>query len=232
MKIFSIIFILLIIIIYNYCISSRIEESFSNINSNKISSLASIINQLKTNNSNIKNSDISSLLVTGSITSNGTILTPIGTIAPFVGNDIPIGWLKCDGTVIDKKYSELIKLLGGNNNTPNINNRVIVGADTGIHLTNRPLATVGGEETVTLSVAQMPNHTHSMNSDGSHKHSHRVSHQNKHCDGNKINTTYHTRLENTKEAGGHGHTIDGVGGNQPHTNMMPYIALNYIICAA
>ena len=69
---------------------------------------------------------------------NGGII-PKGGIIMWSGTDIPQGWALCDG----------------NNGTPDLRNRFIVGAGGKYGSGN-----TGGEEMVTLSTDQMPNHIH------------------------------------------------------------------------
>lgn len=74
---------------------------------------------------------------TGKLKENGNALVPAGTIVIWFG--AAAGWAICDGT----------------NGKPDLRGRFVVGAD-GTH----PLNTIGGQASVTLSVAQMPAHSH------------------------------------------------------------------------
>lgn len=80
---------------------------------------------------------------------------PSGIIAMWSGaaDAIPSGWALCDGS----------------NNTPDLRNRFIVGAGSSYSVGN-----TGGSNSVTLTTAQMPSHTHghslSAASGGSHTH--------------------------------------------------------------
>lgn len=82
---------------------------------------------------------------------------PSGIITMWSGasNAIPEGWFLCDG----------------NNNTPDLRNRFIVGAGSSYAIGN-----TGGADTVTLDANQIPSHSHGFSlsaaSDGSHSHSH------------------------------------------------------------
>ena len=81
---------------------------------------------------------------------------PSGIICMWSGAStaIPSGWVLCDG----------------NNNTPDLRNRFIVGAGN-----SYTVGDTGGSETVALSTSQMPSHTHtnglSIASGGGHTHS-------------------------------------------------------------
>jgi hypothetical protein len=71
-------------------------------------------------------------------------VAPTGAVMAFNLASCPAGWSAMDGT-------------GGR---PDARGRTIVGSGTGTGLTNRALASVGGAETHTLTVPQMPAHTH------------------------------------------------------------------------
>lgn len=82
--------------------------------------------------------------------------TPSGVIVMWSGatTAIPTGWKLCDGT----------------NGTPDLRNRFVVGAGSSYAVGN-----TGGADTVTLSAAEIPSHTHSFSattsSTGNHAHS-------------------------------------------------------------
>lgn len=99
---------------------------------------------------------------------------------------------------------------------------------------NHPVGTTGGSETVTLSINEIPSHTHSGTTAGAGAHSHILGGNTSsvasgssyarprgYSSGN-TETTYDTNV-----AGAHTHTFttNGVGGNQAHNNMPPYIAV-------
>ena len=138
---------------------------------------------------------------------------PTGTIVAYYANTAPEGWLLCNGQTIpnESKYAKLRELVGGS--TPNLQDRFIVGKGS------RNLGQIGGEETHTLTIAEMPTHDHIngvfrflLTVDG-------VCTVIQ-CDGNS------TGLEPTLNRRG---DILAQGGNQPHNNMPPYMTLNYII---
>ena len=104
---------------------------------------------------------------------------PSGIIAMWSGasNAIPTGWALCDG----------------NNNTPDLRNRFIVGAGSSYSVGN-----TGGSDTVSLNTNQIPAHSHGFSlsaaSAGAHTHS----------------NTFSVRLSNLtcSSAGAHTHTVD------------------------
>jgi microcystin-dependent protein len=99
-------------------------------------------------------------------------LNPIGLITMYGGSSAPSGWLLCDGVAYNRTtYSALYSVIGdsfGNGdgtttfNVPNYQGRMPIGAGSGSGLTPRSLAVTGGLETHTLTVAQMPPHSHSV----------------------------------------------------------------------
>lgn len=118
---------------------------------------------------------------------------PSGVIVMWSGaaNAIPTGWALCDGT----------------NGTPDLRNRFIVGAGS-----SYSVGAMGGANTVTLTVAQMPSHSH-QNSVGIVQ-----------------STTYYTSI--TPGSGGvltENSFSSYVGGNSGHENRPPYYALCFIM---
>lgn len=101
-------------------------------------------------------------------------VTPTGQITGFGSLTVPIGWLVCDGSAIDRTvYAALFSVIGttfgaGNGTTtfniPDGRNRFLIGAGTAA------LGSTGGAATVTLSTANLPAHSHTI-SDPGHNHS-------------------------------------------------------------
>lgn len=225
------ILVVLILFYYYYCYcynSNNIEEFAVDTNSvNKIIiDTGDILNKLHIDNSTVA----TNLLVDGHVRSNNTIIVPIGSIIPLYGN-IPKGWLLCDGSAIDSKYTKLIKLIG--NTTPDLRGRTPVGSQgKGNNLTNRELLSKGGVERSTVNISQMPSHMHIANNVGNHTHSYvgpagdRVT-----C---STQGRFHLNItwQNTSTDGEHAHDISAFGGDHSHDNMMPSFVLNFVIRAA
>lgn len=93
----------------------------------------------------------------------------IGEIAHFSYNFAPKGWLPCSGQLLPIAQNQaLFSLLGttygGDGRTtfalPNLNARSAVGTGQGPGLDSINLGQVGGQTSVTLTPAQMPQHSH------------------------------------------------------------------------
>ena len=146
----------------------------------------------------------------------------IGEIRMFAGNFAPREWAFCDGRLLPvSQYQALFSILGttygGDGRTdfalPDLRGRVPLHPGSGPGLTERRLGDEGGAEQVTLSEAEMPGHSHGVTSAG---------------DGQTIRSLsyFGTEKEVPQQATG---VTDPAGGDQPHDNMPPFQAVNFII---
>jgi len=92
-----------------------------------------------------------------------------GEIRYFAGNFEPRGWAFCAGQISaiqanTSLYSLLGTTYGGNGTTnfayPDFRGRVAIGAGASAGLTTRNAGQTGGAESISVSVANMPTHTH------------------------------------------------------------------------
>ena|SRR5438128_8975221 len=155
----------------------------------------------------------------------------IGQITLFAGNFAPRGWAFCNGQLLSiaqntALFSILGTTYGGNGQTtfalPDLRGRVPVHAGQGPGLSNYDLGQQGGAESVTLTTAQMPAHTHPANANDSA------------ATTNRPGGGVPARGGSYADAPDGSTTLDpaavgSAGGDQPHTNVQPYTTLNYII---
>jgi microcystin-dependent protein len=182
----------------------------------------------------------------------------IGEVIPWPAAAIPTSWLECNGQAVSRStYSALFSVIGttygaGDGSTtfnvPSYQGRTLVGLDT-TQAEFDVLGEIGGAKTHTLTVDQMPSHTHVQNS---HNHT-----QNAHTHPPLIGTNYlNTYVSVTGIATGTGKvagdagsanattgsttatnqaataTNQNTGGGQAHNNLQPYAVARYIIKAA
>ena len=123
-------------------------------------------------------------------------ILPVGVIMIWSGSEdaIPDGWSLCNGA----------------NGTPDLTDKFILGAGA-----NYSVGSIGGEETVVLTVDQIPSHSHEF-----------IRHQ----------ATSDETSNGDSGYGASNKTLDMVttstantGGSQAHNNMPPYYALCYIM---
>lgn len=99
----------------------------------------------------------------------------IGEIRMFAGDYAPVGWALCDGSLINIVDNEVLFYLlgttyGGNGVTnfalPDLRGRLPLGQGQGPGRSVRPLGQSFGSETVRLSQAELPQHTHTIQTGG------------------------------------------------------------------
>jgi microcystin-dependent protein len=151
----------------------------------------------------------------------------IGEIRIFSGNFAPQGWAFCDGTLLaidqnDALFNLIGTTYGGDGQTtfalPDLRSRIPVHQGPGF-----TLGQLGGVETVTLTVSQLPAHTHVPQASSS--------------SGNRstpASNVWAASALNQFSSAAPTTTLDpaaiGVaGGSQPHDNMSPFLSVNFII---
>jgi microcystin-dependent protein len=157
----------------------------------------------------------------------------IGQIMLFAGNFAPRGWAFCNGQLLSiAQNTALFAILGttygGNGQTtfalPDLRGRVPVGPGQGPSLPNYNLGEQGGANSVTLTTAQMPAHTHAASAATGSGTS--ATPANNVWAGSSQRDAIYASTPGTTM---HPAAISAVGNSQPHENMQPYTAINYII---
>lgn len=156
----------------------------------------------------------------------------IGQILLFGGNFAPRGWALCDGQLLPiAQNSALFSILGttyggdGINTfaLPDLRGRAPVHMGHGPGLSNYRLGEKTGVESVTLTVAQIPSHSHTAGANANGNPPTSSDPRNGTLAGANIYDS--GAPETTLQSGAGGST----GGSQSHTNIQPVLTVNFII---
>lgn len=161
----------------------------------------------------------------------------IGQIILFAGNFAPKGWALCQGqTLAIQQNAALFAIIGttyGGNGTstfqlPDLRGRVAVSQGQGPNTSNYSLGQQTGTEQVTLTTSQMPSHSHNVlvNAGAGTQASPNgnfLAQTGGRSPGDTYNTTSSTNAILNQAS------IQANGSSQPHNNLQPLLALNYII---
>jgi microcystin-dependent protein len=156
---------------------------------------------------------------------------------PFLGqillvpyNFAPSGWALCQGQILPiAQNTALFSLIGttygGDGKTtfalPDLRGRVALSSGQGPGQSNYNLGQTGGAETTTLTINQMPSHSHRALAVDEHP-------NKDHCAGNAL-ANFNGYNTATPAAPMNAGMIQPSGGGQPIPNLQPYLTLNYII---
>ena len=157
----------------------------------------------------------------------------VGEIRMFAGNFAPRGWAFCDGQLLavsqnDALFSLLGTIYGGDGRTtfglPDMRGRVPIHAGSGPGLSPRRLGAKAGSEKETLIVNQLPGHTHDWRAVSDDA-------QDRTPVGNQLAKSGPSIYAETPgtTVGLAGSMVDNTGGSQSHSNLMPYLCINFII---
>ncbi len=151
----------------------------------------------------------------------------IGQIILFAGNFAPRGYALCAGQLLPiaqntALFSILGTTYGGNGQTtfalPDLRGRVPIGPGQGPGLSNHDLGEVSGEESHTLTVGELPQHSHLPQVANGGQTTNRA------AGGVPANGGVYSTSPNASGA-----PTGPAGNNQPHNNLQPYLGLNYCI---
>jgi len=151
----------------------------------------------------------------------------VGEIKLFPYNRVPNGWMACEGQLLSINqnqalYSILGNTYGGDGRTtfglPDLRGRVPIHASNSI-----PFGASGGEENHTLTVNEMPQHTHQVMASSSAASVSEIGGATWAAPEYLSYNPAGTAVPMSQAA------IGASGGSQPHPNMQPYLAIAFCI---
>ncbi len=154
----------------------------------------------------------------------------VGEIRMFGGNFAPAGWMFCEGQLLPIAENETLFTLigttyGGDGQTtfglPDLRGRLPIHTGTGF-----VLAQNGGQETVTLTLPQIPAHQHQLLATGNPASGSVAANQALALTSSATVTPYGTDAPLVALAAS---AVSSTGGSQPHDNMQPYLCVSFII---
>jgi microcystin-dependent protein len=152
----------------------------------------------------------------------------VGELRMFGGNFAPAGWMFCEGQLLPISENEtLFQLIGttygGDGEStfalPDLRGRLPLHQGNGFIL-----AETGGSEEVTLTTQQTPVHTHA-----------HLASMAPGTGSNPQNAVVaqapqiQVYIEDVPSTPMNGLIVGPIGGSQPHTNLQPYLCVNFII---
>jgi microcystin-dependent protein len=152
----------------------------------------------------------------------------VGEIRMFAGNFAPAGWMFCEGQLLPISENEtLFQLIGttygGDGEStfalPDLRGRIPLHQGNGFIL-----AETGGAEEITLTVQQIPAHSHPLLATTSIAND--ASPSNNIMAQSNTFDPYQSSPPTTAMAP---QSISSTGGSQPHTNFQPYLCVDFII---
>ena len=157
----------------------------------------------------------------------------LGEIKMFAGNFAPAGWEFCHGQLMsildnDALFNLIGTIYGGDGqNTfalPDMRGRVPVHMGTATFGTTFTIGEVSGVEEVTLTSQQIPVHNHALQ--GSAVNGAQASPGGAMLASSTVLTHYAPEIPAAQMAT---NAISPIGGSQPHSNMQPFLCIDFII---
>lgn len=151
----------------------------------------------------------------------------VGEIRMFAGNFAPAGWMFCQGDLLPiSEYETLFQLIGttygGDGQStfqlPDLRGRLPLHQGSGYILSE-----TGGSEQVTLTLAQIPAHRHTLRASADPA---AFRSPFNHVAGRTAAESYASEFTPQPLAP---EAMSVVGGNQPHSNLQPALCVHFII---
>ncbi len=151
----------------------------------------------------------------------------VGEIRMFAGNFAPAGWMFCEGQLLPISENEtLFQLIGttygGDGEStfalPDLRGRIPIHQGNGFIL-----AETGGAEEITLTVNQIPAHSHPLLANNANATTNTPTANALSIAQGDVYTTGFTPINMNAN------TIGSTGGSQPHSNLQPFLCVNFII---
>ncbi len=148
----------------------------------------------------------------------------------FAGNFAPAGWMFCEGQLLPiSEYETIFNLIGttygGDGQStfalPDLRGRLPIHQGNGF-----TLAETGGVETVTLTVQQIPNHSHAFLASTNLAAGTAPAGQ---VLGKSSNAAILPYGSDIPVAALSPQAVSSIGGSQPHDNFQPYLCISFII---
>ncbi|MFC4214702.1 phage tail protein [Pseudophaeobacter arcticus] len=161
----------------------------------------------------------------------------IAEIRIFAGNFAPRSWAFCNGQLLPiSQNTALFSLIGttygGDGRTttalPNLEGRAPMHPGRGPGLTSRRLGEKTGVETVTLTEAQIPNHSHTARARSGAGTAGTAPNPSASISKNGfLDRLYSVNPSGLTDMASQ--SVESTGGNQAHNNIQPFLVMNFII---
>jgi len=157
----------------------------------------------------------------------------LAQITMFGGNFAPRSWAMCDGQLLQiSQHTAVFSLLGttfgGDGRVtfglPDLRGRVAIHPGTGPGLSNRRLGEKGGTERETLTINQMPSHTHGLQASDTRGNSSDPTGRI-----NAVKSRTNIYSDTAPNVSMSTQAVANTGAGQAHNNMQPWLGINHII---